>query len=234
MVQKTDQRGDLQDGEGPQSPSVLERQPMLTRIVTSAAVMAVAVAMLVFGTSFVRFTVLESRIEALASPTLVQDALPEVESFQQWPGVAASARDLVFRVAADDAARAARVASALAVAPCLGAGWAQLALLRAKLGAPVEAVSSALRMSELVSPHEGSIMVDRALIGLWLWDKLDPEQQGAVIREMIATRRIPKAELRYREMLLNGSVEAQLAVTDRLHDAGADGEATLEWLGLEQ
>lgn len=159
----------------------------MQRIATSLVVLALSSACLFKGWEVVRF----SFAERLPAPTADQIQLAP---WADTPGVAARALEGLLPSAgkgrdalAEAIARRDLVTRFLAIRPLSSAGWLILAESRLTTGQPVDTVWGSLVMSALTGPHEGAIMLDRALFGFSNWPLLPPELKRRVANDFAET-----------------------------------------------
>jgi hypothetical protein len=76
------------------------------------------------------------------------------------------------------------VSDVLQVWPLAGAYWVRLAEIRAASGADLASVIAAYRVSVLVAPFDGAMMLDRELLGVQLWEVLSDDDRRSVVTDL--------------------------------------------------
>ncbi|MBB4200297.1 hypothetical protein GGD83_004126 [Rhodoblastus sphagnicola] len=99
--------------------------------------------------------------------------------------VAALAQRLALAASASTAARIDALQNLLGSTPLASGAWLDLAIARAKVGAPMEDVSSALAMSAMTGPNEARLMAGRAAFGLPYWERLPPDVRRTLINDLV-------------------------------------------------
>jgi hypothetical protein len=87
----------------------------------------------------------------------------------------------------DNAAIEGALGEIAAASPTSTAAWLSLAETRKALGAPMESVLAAFRMSSLTGSHEGYFMMQRASFGLLHWSELTEEARRIAIRDIVSS-----------------------------------------------
>jgi hypothetical protein len=162
------------------------------RILTSLGIFVFSSACLLKGWEIVQF----SLAQANAAATTTDQA----KAFGPWadtPGVATLALErLLPRIKIGDNNLAAIIARRdqllryLSVRPLSSSGWLSLAEDRLSTGQPMDKVRSSLFMSALTGPHEGEVMVNRAMFGLTIWPLLSPDLKRRIANDLTET--LPK------------------------------------------
>jgi hypothetical protein len=155
------------------------------------------------------------------------------------PGVTAAALSATLTQMADAAdvdgaaKRADQLAALLSVRPLSSRNWLSLAEMRLVTGQPKEEVVTALEMSWVTGPNEGTLMWQRGVFGVLIWDLLSPEEHKLtieqIVRAMIGTP-IENSELvRAKGVLSQKSAEAQAEIAVLMR---AESEFQATRLGL--
>jgi hypothetical protein len=130
---------------------------------------------------------------AIARAGLASKDEQQVGPVRAWigaPGLTAAAMRGSFTELTDAADldgarnRADELAALLAVRPLSSADWLSLAEVRLVAGQAQADVLAALRMSHITGPNEGSIMWQRGIFGLLIWELLSPDARKQVIDDV--------------------------------------------------
>src|SRR5438045_3584019 len=129
---------------------------------------------------------------AIARAGLSSKDEQQVGPVRAWigaPGLTAAAMRASFTEMTDAAdldgahKRADELTALLAVRPLSSADWLSLAEMRLVAGQAQTDVLAALRMSHIAGPNEGSIMWQRGIFGLLIWELLPPDALKQAINE---------------------------------------------------
>jgi hypothetical protein len=161
---------------------------VMLRLVTSFLVLALASVCLFEGWEVARFAFADSRSSAAS------DRGQSYETWTDTPGVSARALEaLLLRAGKSNDAFATAVARRdilarfLSIRPLSSAGWLLLAENKLSTGQSVDKVRGSLSMSEITGPHEGTVMLDRAVFGFANWRLLSPELQRRTVNDLAET-----------------------------------------------
>jgi hypothetical protein len=65
--------------------------------------------------------------------------------------------------------------------------WQALARLALEGGQPTERVMSYVDISRMLAPREGRLMVERSLVALDIWSRLEPLQRELALHDLVVT-----------------------------------------------
>jgi hypothetical protein len=154
------------------------------RFLTAFVVVGVCTTTVLQGAGFVAFSWARYERAAGASGTQATAAWTNV------PGVGCVAREAALKRDVDplDSAQTnmqhERLIELLSTRPLASPFWLSLAALRLADGFSFEKVRSSLVLSTVTGPNENRVMTQRAIFGLWLWERLTPELRKAVINDI--------------------------------------------------
>jgi hypothetical protein len=136
------------------------------------------------GWSIVRFVDVRAHLGSRETPVAA------IRSWAGVPGIGSAALQASLTQMSDltdiDGARkrADDLSALLSVRPLSSMNWLSLSGMRLAAGQNEKEVVSALRMSWLTGPNEGSIMLHRGIFGVILWEVLSPDARGRVIADL--------------------------------------------------
>ena len=154
------------------------------RLLTAVVILGLCSFTIVRGWSIVRFV--DARARFAAHET-------EVEQIRAWdkaPGLRDAALQISLTKIADtnDANGASKriddLSALLSVRPLSSVDWLSLSGMRLIAGQNETEVLSALEMSWVTGPNEGSIMLQRGVFGILLWETLPPHAHRRVIDDV--------------------------------------------------
>jgi hypothetical protein len=154
------------------------------RLLITFAILASCSFAMVRGWNIVRF------VDARAHVGIRETRVEEIRSWDKVPGlrgtaVQASLSQMAGVTDADGARKRADDLSALlSVRPLSSVNWLSLAGMRLVAGQPEKQVLAALTMSWLTGPNEGSVMLQRGVFGLLLWEVLPADLRKRVIDDV--------------------------------------------------
>jgi hypothetical protein len=188
--------------------------------VTGLAILGLCSFAIVRGWSIVRFVdarahldLREARVEAIRSwvglpglsSTALQESLTQMEDATDVDGARKRADEL---------------SALLSVRPLSSVNWLALGGMRLVTGQPEKEVLSALEMSWVTGPNEGSVMLQRGTFGLLLWEALPGDARRRVIDDIVGAlleTPVDNSELALaRNVLTAKSVDARLEITSRM------------------
>jgi hypothetical protein len=148
------------------------------------------------GANILAFERLKGRLDSLRGPS-IDSMLGPISAWQHTWGVAARARRLALDVVlaetpADITGLESAVDEVVKASPTSIDAWQGRAAYRRARGAPMESVLASFRMSALTGSHEGYWMTQRAIFGLEHWTELPEADRRIVIRDLLATARLPE------------------------------------------
>jgi hypothetical protein len=155
-----------------------------TRLLTMFAILGLCSFAVVRGLSIVRFV--DARAHLGSRET-------RVEAVRSWVGVPgldsvalqASLTEVADTTNVDEARkRADDLRALLSVRPLSAANWLSLSGMRLVTGQPENEVLAALTMSWVTGPNEGSVMLQRGVFGLLLWEVLPADARKRVIDDV--------------------------------------------------
>jgi hypothetical protein len=144
------------------------------------------------GADILRFEALRNRIWLSPSDEPLARVLDSVSPWTNVSVVATPARSFMLDLIVadtphDNAAIEGALGEIAAASPTSTAAWLSLAETRKALGAPMESVLAAFRMSSLTGSHEGFFMRQRANFGLLNWSALPEEARQIAIRDIVSS-----------------------------------------------
>jgi hypothetical protein len=154
------------------------------RLLTTVAILGLCSFAIVRGWSIVRF------VDARAHLAAHETGVEEIRSWDKAPGLRNAALQISLTKIADmtdaDGARkrADDLSELLAVWPMSWVNWLSLSGMRLVAGQNETEVLSALEMSWVTGPNEGSIMLERGVFGILLWETLPPDARRRVIDDV--------------------------------------------------
>lgn len=160
---------------------------MLLRIVTSLGIIALSSACIFKAWEVFRFSLVEGSVAAASERAKIYSPWTDTS------GVAARAMEgLLPRTGTGDNLanaidRRNQLSRFLSIRPLSSAGWLLLAENKLSTGQPIDKVRGSLVMSALTGPHEGRVMLDRAVFGLTIWPLLSPELQQRITNDLAET-----------------------------------------------
>ena len=119
-----------------------------------------------------------------------ETGVEEIRSWDKVPGLGSAALQASLTKIADiDGYRGARkraddLSGLLSVRPLSPVNWLSLSGMRLVAGQNEKEVLSALEMSWVTGPNEGSIMLQRGIFGVMLWEVLPPDARKRVIDDL--------------------------------------------------
>jgi hypothetical protein len=181
---------------------------------------------------------------AIARAGLGSQDEQQVGPVRAWigaPGLAAAAMRASFTQMTDAAdldgarKRADELSAFLAVRPLSSADWLSLAEMRLVAGQAQTDVLAALRMSHIAGPNEGSIMWQRGLFGMMVWELLPPDARKRAIDDVsgaIAGTPIGNTDLApAKRILTTKSSETKQEITGLIRGKGVS-DVQLARLGI--
>lgn len=205
------------------------------RLLTAVAILALCSFGIVRGWSIVRF------VDARAHFAAHEIGIEEIRSWDKAPGLRDAALQTSLTKIADmnDADGARKRADdlnvSLSVRPLSSVNWLSLSGMRLVAGQSETEVLSALEMSWVTGPNEGSIMLQRGVFGILVWETLPPVARKRVIDDIagaILATPVGDSELNAVKNVLNEKpVDIRLEIA-RLMQAGGVPVNQLARLGL--
>ena len=192
-----------------------------TRLLTTIAILGLCSFSVVRGWSIVRFV--DARAHLGSGETRVE----AVRSWVEVPGLGGAALQASLTQMADVAdldgarKRADDLSALLSVRPLSAVNWLSLGGMRLVTGKPYKEVLEALTMSWVTGPNEGSVMMQRGVFGLLLWETLPANARKRVIDDVAGA------------MLGTPVGESELALAKNVL-SGKSAEARREIAGLMQ
>ena len=190
------------------------------RLVTGLAILGLCSFAVVRGWSIVRF------VDARAHLDLREARVEAIRSWVGLPGLSSTALQESLTQINDatdvDGARkrADELSALLSVRPLSSVNWLALGGMRLVTGQPEKEVLSALEMSWVTGPNEGSVMLQRGTFGLLLWEALPSDARRRVIDDIVGAllgTPVDNSELALaRNVLTAKSVDARLEITSRM------------------
>jgi hypothetical protein len=159
------------------------RQLATIRLATSFVVLALCTFAASRGWSTADFAILWTKLNHQT----------EVDALGAWigaPGITAAALSASLTKMTDAAdvdgaaKRADQLAALLSVRPLSSRNWLSLAEMRLVTERPKEEVVTALEMSWVTGPNEGTLMWQRGVFGLLIWELLSPEKRKLTIEQI--------------------------------------------------
>jgi hypothetical protein len=154
------------------------------RLLTTVAILALCSFAVARGWNIVRF------VDARAHAGVHETGVEKIRSWDKTPGLRDAALQASLTKIADmtdaDGARkrADDLSNFLSIQPLSSANWLSLAGMRLVAGQPEKQVLAALTMSWLTGPNEGSVMLQRGVFGLLLWEVLPADLRKRVIDDV--------------------------------------------------
>jgi hypothetical protein len=154
------------------------------RLLTTVAILGLCSFAIVRGWSIVRFV--DARTHFAAHETGVE----QIRSWDKAPGLRDAALQTSLTTIADmtdaDGARKRMdgLNALLSVRPLSSVDWLSLSGMRLVAGQNETEVLSALEMSWVTGPNEGSVMLQRGVFGILLWETLPPDVHRQVIDDV--------------------------------------------------
>jgi hypothetical protein len=136
------------------------------------------------GWSAAQFAILRSELD---HPALVRP----LGAWIGAPGVTAAALSATLTQLTDPAdldgaaKRLDELAALLSVRPLSSRNWLALAEMRLVTGRPKPEVLAALKMSWVTGPNEGTLMWQRGMFGVLIWELLSPEERKLTIEQIV-------------------------------------------------
>jgi hypothetical protein len=174
------------------------------------------------GLGFVRFT-------AALESGVIDDG------WTATPGLASLALDAQLRAAADrtepDALRRRedRLGRLLAIKPGASRAWLSLAAARDGVNAPQDKIDAAFVMSGVTGPAEGALMLDRALLGILLWEKASRDVHARTLTDLCGLPAFDPWKIRLVMTTKSAPVRADIRAG---LDANGCSPATIKTVGL--
>ena len=153
-------------------------------LLTTVAILGFCSFTIVHGWSIIRF------VDARANFTAHETEVEQIRSWDKAPGLRDAALQTSLTKIADmtnvDGARkrADDLSELLSVRPLSSVNWLSLSGMRLVAGRNEKEVLSALEMSWVTGPNEGSIMLQRGVFGVLLWETLSPDARRRVIDDL--------------------------------------------------
>jgi hypothetical protein len=205
------------------------------RLLTTVAILGLCSFAIVRGWGIVWFV--DTRAHFAAHETGGE----EIRSWDKTPGLRGTALQTSLTKIADmtdaDGARkrADDLTALLSVRPLSSVDWLSLSGMRLVAGRNETEVLSALEMSWVTGPNEGSIMLQRGVFGILLWETLPPDARRRVIDDVagaILGTPIGDSELnQVKNVLSEKSVDIRQEIAS-LMQAGSVPASKLAHLGL--
>ncbi len=192
------------------------------RFLTAALVVAGCAWTAVQGFGFVRFT-------AALESGVIDDG------WTVTPGLASLALDAQLRAAADGAEpdalrrREVRLTRLLAIKPGAPRAWLSLAATREALNAPQAAIDAAFVMSGVTGPAEGALMVERALLGILLWEKASRDVHVRTLTDLCGLPAFDPWKIRLIMSTKSAAMRADIRAGLEAHNCSP---ATIKTVGL--
>ena len=153
-------------------------------LLTTFAILWLCSFAIVRGSSIVRF------VDARAHFATHKIGLEEIRSWDKAPGLRDAALQISLTKIADmtdaDGARKRMddLSALLSVRPLFSVNWLSLSGMQLVAGRNQREVLSALEMSWVTGPNEGSIMLQRGVFGILIWETLPPDHRRRVIDDV--------------------------------------------------
>jgi hypothetical protein len=150
-------------------------------LLTASVVVAICLWSIWEGAAIVRFAIAKSE----SSP---------LERWFEVRGLAFTAREAALTPvdgSSDDKATHARrdeLAQILVMEPLSSYYWVELADVRTETHDPLPEVIDALEMSFVTGPNEDYVMVQRGMFGIWVWEKLPPDERDRTAANLALSR----------------------------------------------
>jgi hypothetical protein len=154
------------------------------RLLTAIAILGLCSFAIIRGWNIVRFV--DAREHLKAHETRAE----EIRAWDKVPGLQDAALQASLTRMADmtdaDGARkrAEDLTALLSIRPLSSVDWLSLSGMRLVAGRNQKDVLSALEMSWVTGPNEGSIMLQRGIFGILLWETLPPDARRRVIDDV--------------------------------------------------
>ena len=153
------------------------------RLLTAVAILGLCSFAIVRGWSIVRFV--DARTHFVAHEIGVE----QIRSWDKAPGLRDAALQTSLTKADMTDADGARkreddLNALLSVRPLSSVDWLSLSGMRLVTGQKETEVLSALKMSWVTGPNEGSVMLQRGVFGILLWETLPPDAHRRVIDDV--------------------------------------------------
>jgi hypothetical protein len=154
------------------------------RLLTAVIILGLCSFAIVRGWSIVRFV--DARARFAAHGTGVE----EIQAWDKAPGLRDAALQIsLTTIAALTDADGARkrmydLSALLSVRPLSSVNWLSLSGMRLVAGQSEPEVLSALEMSWVTGPNEGSVMLQRGIFGILVWETLPPDARKRVIDDV--------------------------------------------------
>jgi hypothetical protein len=154
------------------------------RLLITFAILALCSFAMVRGWNIVRF------VDARAHVGIRETRVEEIRAWDKTPGLRDAALQASLTKIADmtdaDGARkrADDLSNLLSIQPLSSVNWLSLAGMRLVAGQPEKQVLAALTMSWLTGPNEGSVMLQRGVFGLLLFEVLPADLRKRVIDDV--------------------------------------------------
>jgi hypothetical protein len=154
------------------------------RLLTAVAILALCSFAIVRGWSIVRF------VDARTHFAAHEIGVEQIRSWNKAPGLRDAALQTSLTKIADmtdaDGARKREddLNALLSVRPLSSVDWLSLSGMRLVAGQRETEVLSALKMSWVTGPNEGSVMLQRGVFGILLWETLPPDTHRRVIDDV--------------------------------------------------
>lgn len=181
------------------------------------------------GLGFVRYQAASDRW--VSQPENVDVLLPWIDE----PGVAAAAIEAALRAPTGDYGPAAlknrddMLVRLLTIKPAASHAWLSLATVRNALALAPGKVDAAFTMSGLTGPSEGAVMLERALLGVLLWEKSSPNVRARTMTDFCGLPPFDSAKFR---LMLSIKAEAIRAEIRAAMEANACRAAAIKSVGL--
>jgi hypothetical protein len=156
----------------------------LSRFLATVMVCAVCVQAVIRGETVAHFAITSMSLDR------PDGGFEALKGWRDVVGVAAAARDpagLPSGKSDQDALGRQRNAleAFIAVKPFSPTQWVALADADLSLDEPLERTVRAYEMAQLTGPYEGYAMPRRAILGVLLWEKLDPDERIGAARDLV-------------------------------------------------
>jgi hypothetical protein len=157
------------------------------RLLTAIAVIGICGISVAEGWRIVHFSLVTMNID---SPEIQAEI---VNTWRAVPGLASKALQagLTDAVNPSDMMVAYRrreiLSETLAIKPMSSMDWLSLSGMQLVTDQPMEDVLASLKLSMLTGPNEGSVMVERGVVGVSLWESLSPDLKSRVAYDLAPT-----------------------------------------------
>jgi hypothetical protein len=212
-----------------------ESEQRVVRFLTAAAILALCSLAMIRGWNIVRF------VHARAHLGADETGREEIHSWDNVPGL----RDVALQASLIKIAnmtdtdgarkRADDLSELLSVRPMSSVNWLSLSGMRLVAGRYQKEILSALEMSWVTGPNEGSIMLQRGVFGLLLWGALPTDARQRVIDDVagaILGTPIDDSELNVvKNVLVGQSVDVRQEIASLMRAASVPA-SQLSRLGL--